>query len=293
MGVGGFGPRRQAVFWLIATVGCAVAIWTGAADMIRLGHETASTVIRIAFGMVGATICIIFLVLALKAVAVLRRAKAGHGMIARWTVSADDLDTFRENDRARGKAGLRNVLRYPRKSPKDGLEIVFLDDHAIVGNKVFGLVTTGMQRFTGIQVLPQNPLAIEFDLMLTTLVTGSTSFHVVRNAQVLRIPVGRLARAEAVKVLNHFRSVGARETIVNPNFYGRRIRFGWWWLVASVGCAVAGFAMNRPNMTPDEVILPLSLAVGGSVSAIGAAILVLICWQLRRDQFRDSGGVRG
>jgi hypothetical protein len=123
-------------------------------------------------------------------------------------------------------------------------------------------------------------------MVLTNLVASSNSYHMTRTGQALRIPIATLARAEGVRVLEHYRKADAREIIVNPDLYGARLRFAYGWLLVSLVAMTTGFALNRDGMSPDEVILPLSLAVGGAVCAVGAAVLVLICRKLRADQFR-------
>jgi hypothetical protein len=280
-------PRVKAAIWLLVTIGCVAMIWTGAADMNRLGRETWSTGLRIVLGIIGAGLGAMFTLLAVKAMRVLSRARRHQGEIARWTVPARDLDGFRENDAARGAAGRRNDLRLPSRSPEDGLEVVFLDDHVLVGDRIFGLVTTGMYRFSSVRIVQEKPLSIEFDLTWTTLSAAGT---LSRAGRVLRIPIATLARAEAVKVYNHFRAVAAREVVVNPDLHGRRIRFAAWALLVSIAAAAAGFAMNRPHMSPDEMLVPLTLAVAGSVCAVGAGIFMLIALGMRRDQRQGGGG---
>jgi hypothetical protein len=154
----------------------------------------------------------------------------------------------------------------------------------LVGDTYFGLVTTGLFKFEGVQMLPGDPLAIEFGTVQTT-VTSGTTFHVHRSRGVLRLPVPRLARSEAAKVLDHFQRVDARETVVNPGFYRGRMRFGLYaapvcFLVAAIGFGLQ--AAGYGNLL--DGVLAVSLAVGGVVSGLGALALTLVAWLLSRAQ---------
>jgi hypothetical protein len=278
-------PGLAMLFWLIVALGCVASVGTAVVDMNRFGQETGSTGLRMVIGLLLGPLAGGLAFGSWKSTRVLRRARNGEGEIAHWRVMPGELDAFRAVD-GDLRTRRRNSLKLPRTSPADGLEVIFLDDHVIVDGRVFALMTTGSSRFSSVQIVPGNPLAIQFDMVLTSLVAGSNSYHMTRTGQALRIPIATLARAEGVRVLEHYRKADAREIIVNPDLYGARLRFAYGWLVVSLVAMATGFALNRDGMSPDEVILPLSLAVGGAVCAVGAAVLILICRKLRADQFR-------
>jgi hypothetical protein len=203
--------------------------------------------------------------------AVLRR---GENVIARWMVSADDYTTFVANDAARNALGpaCRNDWKPPKKTPPAGLEVVFGRDIVMVGDRFFGLVNTGMFAFEGVQILPGNPLAIEFGTVSTTFRDTGSSTRVDTRRGVLRIPIGRLARAEAARVLDHYKRVNSRELVVNPGFYRGRMRFG---LIAAPICFVAaavGVVLQVRGIDANGE-LNLILVVAGVIGGIGALIL--------------------
>lgn len=155
----------------------------------------------------------------------------------------------------------------------------------MVGDRFFGLANTGMFKFDGVQILPGSPLAIEFGTVSTLVSSGGSTTRVDVSRGVLRIPVGRLARAEAALVLDHYKRVDRRERVVNPGFYRGRMRFG---LIAAPTCFVAaaiGLALQKRGVDANGA-LNVILMVGGVVGGIGALILAAIAAYLRRQQHK-------
>jgi hypothetical protein len=279
-------PKRAALAWLAVAVAGWMSVGWGAFEMHRLGHETGATAAAIGVGFPVAVIATGMLFLAIRTIRIVAALDRGEGVIARWTVSPDDFAEFVADDSARNAlgGGYRNDWKVPRTIPAQGMEIVFGADGVCVGGRYFGLVNTGMLKFDGVQMLPSNPLALEFGTVATTISYVNT-LRTHRRRGVLRIPVARLARAEAIRVLDHFRRVDAREIVVNPGFYLGRMRFG---LIAAPICflvAATGFALQflgYGNLL--DGTLPVALAVGGIVSGIGALVLALLARRLSRAQ---------
>jgi hypothetical protein len=279
-------PRLMAAVWLAVALAGWVSVAWGTFEMHRLDRETGATAAAIGVGFPVAVIATGMLFLAIRTIRIVAALDRGEGVIARWIVPPDDFAEFAADNAARNALGgaYRNDWKVPRTIPPQGIEIVFGADGVFVGNSYFGLVNTGMLKFEGVQMLPGNPLALEFGTVATTISHG-TSVRVNRTRGALRIPVSRLARAGAIRVLDHFRRVDAREIVVNPGFYLGRMRFG---LIAAPTCfllAAAGFALQflgYGNLL--DGILPVALAVGGTVAGIGALVLSWLAWTLSRAQ---------
>ena len=281
-------PRLVIGICLGVTVVSCLAIAWGALEMMRTGDDGGLPGAAVGLGIAPAVIGLGMLVLAMKGARTVAAAQRGDRIFARWMVSPEELAAFAANNKARDALGpaYNNDWSPPRKIPPEGIEIRFDPDGVLVGDTYFGLVTTGMFKFEGVQILPENPLSIEFGTVATTFSSGTT-VHVHTSRGVLRLPIGRLGRDEAVKVLDHYRRVDRRETIVKPGFYRSRIRIG---LIGAAVCftaAAIGFAMEALEIGGD--IVPLVLAVAGIVAGIGGLVLALLAKSLSNAQHRPRG----
>lgn len=258
----------------------ALSIWWGVAEMNALGHETTASGLKIGIAIPVGVICFFMFFNFLWGARVLAAMRRGEKVIGRWTVTPAEAEAFRADDKRRADLGYDNDYKLPKKIPPGGIEVIFTDNAVAVGGTYFGLVTTGMFRFEGVQMLPDNPLALEFGTVMTTMAGGNT-VRVYRTRGLLRVPVSRAGRGEAVKVLDHFSAVDQRKKLVNPNFYGRRIRWG---LIAAplfFLMAATGFALNAAGV---EGIVPLLMAVTGVIAGIGGLVLAFIAWVLHMKQ---------
>jgi hypothetical protein len=163
--------------------------------------------------------------------------------------------------------------------------VAFGRDIVSAGRHFFGLANTGMFTFEGVQILPGNPLAIEFGMISTTLSHGASSVRVDVDRGVLRIPIGRLARADAVRVLEHYKRVDSHEIVVNPDFYLGRLRFGLisapvCFLAAAAGLGMQSFGINTSGD------LNLILMITGLLCGIGALVLAAVAGYLSWQQHR-------
>lgn len=279
-------PRRMVWFFLALAVLSSAGVAWGIHVYQTVGETTAAGV-AIGLGGPVAVISIGMLVLALNNLRFTNALLRGENVIARWVVSPDDYAAFAANNAARNALGpaYKNDWKLPKTIPPQGLEVVFGRDIVMVGDRFFSLVNTGMFTFRGVQMLPENPLSIEFGTRSALPSHGAAGVRVDVSTGVLRIPVGRLARADAVRVLDHYKRVDARETVVNPGFYRRRIRFG---LIAApifFVAAALGAAMQYLGINADGVV-NLLLAVVGVICGIAALILASIAAYLGRQQHR-------
>jgi hypothetical protein len=274
-------PATNALICLAMFLGGSATIWSGVSEMNALGHETNSSAAKIGIGFVVAIFGFLFMFNFLWGVRVINAARRGDNEIARWTVFPETFDEFRNNEERRNAGGELNDYKPPSEAPAGGVEVIFTADGVLVGNTFFGLASTGLASFQTVQVLPENPLCIEFG---TSLVTGSNlsvpRLHTI--VGVLRIPVSRTATEEAKKVLAHFQKVLAREIIVKPDFWRRRIRLGLATAFVSTLIVAAGFGLAAADMNAGAA--PVAMAAGGAVLAVGGLILALLAWTFSEKQ---------
>jgi len=258
----------------------ALSILWGVAEMDALGHETTASGLKIGIAIPVGVICFFMFFNFLWGYRLIAAMRRGEKVIGRWTVIPEEAEAFRADDKRRGDAGYDNDYKLPKKIPPGGIEVIFTDSAVLVGGAYFGLVTTGMFKFEGVQMLPDNPLALEFGTVMTTF-AGGNSVRVYRATGLLRVPVSRAGRDEAVKVLGHFSAVDQRRTLVNPNFYVRRIRWG---LIAAplfFLMAAMGFGLNEAGV---QGVVPLLMAVTGVIAGIGGLVLAMLAWVMHMKQ---------
>jgi len=280
-------PRLNAGIAAAIAVAGLAAIAIGIRESALAGGETTLSGVLIGGGIVPALIGIGMTANFLWGARVIDRIRRGDKAIGRWTVSAGEFDAFRTADRERNALGpdYSNNYRPPRVTPPDGVEVIFVEDGVLVGGTYFGLVTTGMFRFAGVQVLPGNPMCIEFGSITTTL-SNATTVRVDRSVAVLRIPIARTATDAAGRVLEHFQNVDARKTIVNRGFYPSRIRIGLWGALIFAAIGAAGFGLEA--LDADFGLVPLVMAVVGAVTAVGGLALAFVAWLLYRQQLQGG-----
>lgn len=263
------------------------AILVGMYEMEVAGGETTLSGILIGGGILPAVMGLGLVGNFLWGVRVIERIRRGEKEIGRWAVTADELDAFRESNKQRNALGpaYNNNYKPPRRSPPEGIEVIFVEDGVLVGGTYFGLVTTGMFRFAGVQTLAGSPMCIEFGSVETTFSNVST-IRINRSYSVLRIPIGRTGTDAAARVLAYFKDVNSRKIIVRRGFYPSRIRIGLWSALIFAVIAVAGFGLEA--LETDFGLVPLLMAVIGTVAAIAGLVLASIAWMLYRQQLRGS-----
>jgi hypothetical protein len=176
----GFRKPRLVIFICLAvTVVSCLAIAWGALEMMRTGDDGGLPGAAVGLGIAPAVIGLGMLFLAIKGARTMGAAQRGDRVFARWTVSPEEIMAFIENNKARNALGpeYSNDWSPPGNISAEGIEIKFDPDGVLVGDAYFGLVTTGMFKFEGVQILPENPLAIEFGTVATTI-TNATTIHV-------------------------------------------------------------------------------------------------------------------
>lgn len=264
-------PRRGVLICVAVTVVAWAFVAWGAFEMREAGQEAIGPALKVGLALVPAILAPAFIYNFWRGMKVFAAIRRGENEIGRWTVTAAELAEFSANDSARNALGgeNRNAWTPPRKPPLAGLEIIFVADGALVGDTYFALVTTGMFKIIGVQLLSEGLPAIAF----RTVTTWAHEHRVHTSVGALRIPVPRTASPEAAKVLRHYARVEARDVIVNPGFYRSRMRFG---LIAAPICfavAAGGFVMELTEGDTDSGPVPgLLLGIG---ILLGTAMLIL------------------
>lgn len=273
-------PGLAMVVCLVLAAGGAAAIAWGAATMEALGGETGATAASIAFGLLAAILGGLFFFNFLWAWRIVRAMRRGEGVIARWVVAPAAFERFRDAEAARRGAG--NDYRLPRRTPKDGLEVIFSADAVLIGGTLFGLASTGLSRFTSARMAHTNPPCIEFGTKLSW-VSSQPRMQLHHRTGNLRVPIADDAHLAAARILSHYLDVIARRTIVKPRFWTVRIRIGQAAILLGAAAAAAGFAL-RGSTVPVE--FQVGLAVGGTIVALGGGVLALAAASLRARQHR-------
>ncbi len=144
------------------------------------------------------------------------RLKSGKGLVTRWHVSAADWDRFRAFDKIRAAedpSWLRNDIHIRTQTPPRGVDVIVGRGDIIVDGSYHSIA--GLDRH-GREInwlnAPVDPECIEFP----------KSFH-TRSGSVdttLRVPVPASARAEGVRVFEHYQP--KENPILNPTPAGLR-----------------------------------------------------------------------
>jgi hypothetical protein len=264
-------PGLNVLICLAIALAGAISIWTGVSDMNALGHETAWTAGRIAFGIIAVVLGLAFVpnfVWGMRVVAAIER---GEGVIARWTVAPATFDQFRTFDRTLKGTAEDNDYWLPKVTPPAGVKVAFTADSVMINDTFFGLANSGLVRFTGVRWRQSSPPCIEFGTVMTQAVGQPSSVRVYNVQGVLRIPIADDAHDVAANVLRHYEDVIARRTIVKPNFWRLRIKIGL--IAAAVFGAVAALGYALSGMNEELSQAPMIMMIVGIIFGIAGLVL--------------------
>jgi hypothetical protein len=157
-------------------------------------------------GVLGLTVAIVSFfvcIWALVSVPGYNRLRAGKGVIARWHLSAAEWDRFRALDKIRAAqhSDLRNDLWIGKHTPPGGVEVIVGEKQVMVDgsyHRVHRFVPNGRL----INWLAGNPECIEFPASYPRGRSGGSV------DLTLRIPVAPTARADGVRVFEHYKALG-------------------------------------------------------------------------------------
>ncbi len=273
-------PRRGALICVAVTLLAWAFVAWGAFEMHQAGEETFGSGLKIGVALLPAILGPAFFYNFWCGMTLFAAIRRGENAVGRWTVTAAELAEFSAHDAARYALGGENQNAWtpPRVPPPAGVEIIFVADGVLVGETYFALVTTGLIKISSVRMLPESPPTIAFRTVTTWM--HEQRVHTASGA--LRIPVSRLAGAEAARVLHHFEQMKGREITVNEGFYRRRMRFG---LIAAPICfavAAAGFAMQWTGIDNGSNDIPVFLIIIGILLGTMMLIFILAAWWLSR-----------
>jgi hypothetical protein len=181
---------------------CLAVLGVGLVLLANVLYGQAGKTIATILGIVGMTlavICLFTFLWALFSAIGYTRLKSGKGLIARWHVTAGDWDRFRAFDKIRTAehAWLRNDMHIREQTPPQGVDVIVGRGNIIVDGSYHSI--TGLD-FKGREInwlnAPADPECIEFPRTYSR--RGGADYYT------LRVPVPASARAEGVRVFEHY-----------------------------------------------------------------------------------------
>lgn len=135
-----------------------------------------------------------------------RAMRRGEGLLARWSVPADEFRRFCEAEVAiPAHSVMVNYYRPPRSVPETGVEVVFSDRGVLIGDGYFPLSTMGSRQVESVRHAETVPDALELSIGLASSArTSSATIQSTRVLYLLRVPVARGAEEAADAVLRHY-----------------------------------------------------------------------------------------
>jgi hypothetical protein len=166
---------------------------------VQLG-KTTSTILAI-IGTTSATIFLFTFLWALFSAIGYARLMSGNRAIARWHVTAGEWDRFVTFDKVRAAEhpSLRNDMRIRKQTPPQGVDVIVGRGSIIVDSSYHSISgqAGGARRINWLNA-PVDPECIEFPKSYPRSKGGSVDLT-------LRVPVPASARAEGVRVFEHYR----------------------------------------------------------------------------------------
>ncbi|MGA9582075.1 MAG: hypothetical protein WBR13_08920 [Allosphingosinicella sp.] len=259
-------PARKALYCFLLVAASAGLIWFGAVRQETVASHWTG-VVPVLLGLALLPFPLYILVEALFAVRGRAKLLAGIGVIARWRVSPVEWEVFRGLDgrRIAKDISLANDFWIRKAALEAPVEVIVGEKSALVDGSYHSLKPGGLPDLRGVRWIEGPPACLEFATRYPR------SRHSPPVDTTVRIPVAAGARAEAVRVLDHF------ERLLRPP--ARRKPAGasrvWTILAAGTVAAVAAYAVLRDfPESAARFVLP-GLAIAGSVLAIFAAVIAL------------------
>lgn len=196
--------RKMALYGLGALAGIVLVI-LGIMQMRRNGVDSSPWLV---LGMFPALICPALFGYYLHMLRVFRRLRSGDGVIARWTVPADEMAAFNAREREIPvRSILANYYQPPASPQSPEVEVIFSDRGVLIAGGYFPLSVHGGRQVQEVRYVAEHPPAIEFSLSLQTSARTSRFTTESRNNQLLlRVPVALHARREAGEVIGRYQS---------------------------------------------------------------------------------------
>ncbi len=263
-------PTRKIVIYLALTLlGVALAKYGIDAEK-RIGEAWTST----GAWIVGLSIVPVALILFIRALFNSRgRANllAGRDVLARWHLTADEWERFREFDRRRGESDTRlfNDLLYDKERQHRGIDVIVGKKSVLVGESYHGLRKAGIPGLTAIQWLdvPADPACLEFGIVYPRHRT--TPVHLA-----FRFPFPAAARGDARRVYDHFEPMLRFKPSLAMRRPAATIKVA---MAVAVVCAMAmAWGFSNGELVDNDSIAPLLAAVFGAVIGVAALLVAMI-----------------
>lgn len=197
-------PLRKALWAIcLGVLGAGLVLLGYTLYNNEAGNTSAANITLTIVGIIGMTMAAFglfwFLMSFVSAIGY-ARLMSGKGLIARWHVSADEWDRFRafDNVRAAEHSSLINDVRIREQTPPQGVDVIVGRGNIIVDgsyHSISGLDATGRE-INWINA-PVDPECIEFPKSYPRNRFGTVEFT-------LRVPVPASARADGVRVFEHY-----------------------------------------------------------------------------------------
>jgi hypothetical protein len=191
---------------------CLVVLGAGLVLLANVLYGQAGKTIPTIIGIVGMTlamICLFTFLWTLFSAIGYARLMSGKGLIARWHITAGDWDRFRAVDKIRTAehAWLRNDMHIRTQTPPQGVDVIVGRGDIIVDGSYHSI--TGLD-FQGREInwlnAPVDPECIEFPKTYSR--RGGADHYT------LRVPVPASARADGVRVFEHYHP--KENPVLNP-----------------------------------------------------------------------------
>lgn len=210
------------------------------------------------------------------------RLRRGLGVLARWSVTADEWEAFRAFDVRRGAEHVNYIGHYnPRPAEGRAVEVLFGRRQVIVDESYHPLNRFALPelRWVGWVEPPGAPECLEFGVLYPGGRYGGA------RSMTVRVPVARAARADGVRVYHHFHGLmpKPREPLA---FRRPRLVLGSCLGVALLGCSLAGGAwlLHRGGNTSDalEAAMVVGIAVAIAAGLVGLVVGLVLLTSRRR-----------
>lgn len=196
-------PGRNALLFGLATVAGIVLILLGMGDTHETGRSGSPLLMPGIFLVIPG---LLFFVHYSSKIRVFRALRSGRGVIARWTVPAEEFKRFCEEEaRVPARSIMVNFYKPPRNIPPEGVEVVFSDEGVLIGDGYFPLSITRGRRVGNVRRVASDPSTIEFGMTMTAM--ARTSSATVDSSTVyenLRVPVASDAERLAAEVVRRY-----------------------------------------------------------------------------------------
>jgi hypothetical protein len=243
---------------------------------------------RMIIGIIGGMVAFFGVLASLNfwfALRLQRRIRAGTATVFRWTVPHALMRLYVDNEARR--SGPRPHWQPNGTDIANGLDVAFEPEAVLVGKHVYTMPSSGMQAIRAVSVEATTPPVIEFQTQLYT-VSGGSAVTVRVHEGLLRVPAPDAAMAEEVR--RYYDEIITGRTVIAPDRWTKRIRWGRWITIISVIIGVLGFALAQTTGWKGDdatVIVAITMIMIGVFGCPAGLIIMALASAFRR---RQHGG---